>query len=255
LTYNADRVIRHMAAASDVFQSDKRDLERVFNYMCNFQKKIKHINDIRKQKKILKEYRSHLQRAKGHEVMYDTMDPKDVDKQISAANNALEDAENKIQEINESGIDKISDLDLSLLLRDLGHPASLATVRDMIWEVDENLDEHVDWNEFRTMYQRNVLDKTGIEPSKLYHLVQFMVYDDDYNKSVSVDETMTFLFHRYGKRGMDVVLRELFGDRPNDGGKKLNFSQYVKAVARKLPKRGKKSTLARKDLLLSMLKK
>ena len=31
----------------------------------------------------------------------------------------------------------------------------------MIWEVDENLDEHVDWNEFRTMYQRNVLDKTG----------------------------------------------------------------------------------------------
>ena len=45
----------------------------------------------------------------------------------------------------------------------------------------------------------------GIEPSKLYHLVQFMVYDDDYNKSVSVDETMTFLFHRYGKQGMDRV--------------------------------------------------
>ena len=46
---------------------------------------------------------------------------------------------------------------------------------------------------------------SGIEPSKLYHLVQFMVYDDDYNKSVSVDETMTFLFHRYGKQGMDRV--------------------------------------------------
>ena len=42
----------------------------------------------------------------------------------------------------------------------VSHPQQ-ATVRDMIWEVDENLDEHVDWNEFRTMYQRNVLDKTG----------------------------------------------------------------------------------------------
>merc|ERR1712224_880051 len=96
-------------------------------------------------------------------------------------------------------------------------------------------------------------DKTGIEPSKLYHLVQFMVYDD-YYKSVSVDETMTFLFHRYGKQGMDAVLKDLFGSRINDGGKMLTFSQYVKAVARKLPTR-KKTTLARKDLLLSMLKK
>ena len=97
--------------------------------MClHYHDAVKHINDIRKQKKILKEYRSHLQRAKGHEVMYDTMDPKAVDNQITAANKALEDAEDKIREINESGIDKISDLDLSLLLRDLGHPASLVSI-------------------------------------------------------------------------------------------------------------------------------
>ena len=86
------------------------------------------MNEIRKQKKVLKEYRSHLQRVKGHEVMYDTMDPTLVDKQITAAKTALEDAEDKIREINESGIDKISDLDLSLLLRDLGHPASLVSI-------------------------------------------------------------------------------------------------------------------------------
>ena len=86
------------------------------------------MNEVRKQKKVLKEYRSHLQRVKGHEVMYDTMDPKAVDNQITAANKALEDAEDKIREINESGIDKISDLDLSLLLRDLGHPASIVSI-------------------------------------------------------------------------------------------------------------------------------
>lgn len=34
-------------------------------------------------------------------------------------------------------------------------------VKEMIWEVDEDLDEHVSWDEFSTMYQRSVSDKTG----------------------------------------------------------------------------------------------
>ena len=88
---------------------------------------VKYINEIRKQKKILKEYRSHLQRSKGHEVMYDTMDPTDVDRKIKAANKSLEEAEEKIREINSTGLDKISAQDLSLLLRDLGHPTSLVS--------------------------------------------------------------------------------------------------------------------------------
>ena len=94
-----------------------------------FHHAVKYINDIRKQKKILKEYRSHLQRSKGHEVMYDTVDPKAMDKHIDAANNALDEAEEKIREINESGLEKISAQDLSLLLRDLGHPCSPVSSR------------------------------------------------------------------------------------------------------------------------------
>jgi hypothetical protein len=37
--------------------------------------------------------------------------------------------------------------------------------------VDENLDGCVDWDEFLLMFNRNVNDQTGLEPSKLYNMV------------------------------------------------------------------------------------
>ena len=48
----------------------------------------------------------------------------------------------------------------------------------MIWEVDENLDSCVDWDEFKLMFERNITDTTGLEPFQLFNVVQFMTYDD-----------------------------------------------------------------------------
>ena len=47
----------------------------------------------------------------------------------------------------------------------------------MVWEVDEDLDGYVSREEFEIMYKRCVSDKTGLEPRKLFNLVQFMMYD------------------------------------------------------------------------------
>ena len=54
----------------------------------------------------------------------------------------------------------------------------------------------MDWIEFKLMFIRNLNDRTGLEPSRLFHLAQFMIYDVNNNGMVSVDETMNTLFNR-----------------------------------------------------------
>ena len=55
----------------------------------------------------------------------------------------------------------------------------------MIWEVDEDLDGCVNWNEFKLMFLRNICDTTGMEPYSMFNVVQFMMYDKDASGSVT----------------------------------------------------------------------
>eukprot|EP00968_Pinguiococcus_pyrenoidosus_P010627 scaffold845_cov231-Pinguiococcus_pyrenoidosus.AAC.8 len=72
---------------------------------------------------------------------------------------------------------KIKAIDLAHAMKALGKPRPRKEIKNIVWEVDENLDGMVDWDEFQLMYLRNINDKTGLEPSGLYNLAQFMIYD------------------------------------------------------------------------------
>ena len=117
----------------------------------------------------------------------------------------------------------------------------------MIWEVDENLDGWIDWEEFKLMYHQNVTDETGLEPFELFNIVQFLTYlpslkaDRDFKPQITEDDTMSTLFARYGhdqKNGRDHVeglMTKLFGNKlkAQNGEGVLSLDEYLGVVGRR----------------------
>merc|ERR1711871_551760 len=104
---------------------------------------------------------------------------------------------------------KVHAADLNEILKFLGKKCSKSEIEDMIWEVDENLDKCVDWEEFQLMFERNITDTTGLEPFQLFNVVQFLMFDKDLSGNVTVDETMHMLYARYGKAQLESQMKQL----------------------------------------------
>ncbi|KAJ8599398.1 hypothetical protein CTAYLR_009696 [Chrysophaeum taylorii] len=134
--------------------------------------------------------------------------------------------------------------DLDNALRTMGRHCNKKQLEYMIWEVDENLDGVVDWEEFKLMYHRNITDETGLEPFELFNIVQFMTYlpslriDKDFKAQITEDDTMSTLFaryghdQRYGRVHVEKIMSRLFGDKlkAQKGEGVLSLVDYLKVV-------------------------
>ena len=147
----------------------------------------------------------------------------------------LKDLDLELEAIDAKTEKKISINDVFAMVKTLKAKFTLNDVEDAVWEVDEDLDECISWNEMKLMYTRNLMDKSGLEPSKMFNLTQFLIYDKNENNRVSVDETMNMLYARYGRKSskMEMKLKELFGanmlETGREGGE-ITFQQFVNAV-------------------------
>jgi hypothetical protein len=167
------------APMSDV---ETKEVRRVFEYLSDYALKAPYLDEIDDLKKWISENKSKTYNG--------TEDP------VSAAQSRIDDLSKEINHINEPKKDKqdkeiprkISPADVMEMLNRLKQKKprrretsdeieipydskmkkiSKREVDEMIWEVDENLDGLLDWPEFKLMYNRNITDRTGLEPSRM----------------------------------------------------------------------------------------
>jgi len=125
------------------------------------------------------------------------------------------------------------------VLGKLGHKTVKQDIELMIWEVDDDLDQQVSWEEFLVMYQRCITDSQGLEPRGLFNLAQFLMYDKDFTGKISVEQTLQILFVRYGREKLDDEIQEIFGVEqkgPDGQEKRINYSEYLRRVEARLTK-------------------
>ncbi|CAK4869041.1 unnamed protein product [Aphanomyces euteiches] len=110
----------------------------------------------------------------------------------------------------------------------------MGDVEDLIWEVNDSLDGGISWDEFKRAFVRCKYDKTCLEPSDLFHLTCFLMYDRECTGKVSMDDAMRILFLKHGNH-MEDEMESLFGKRLKDGELilTLTFPQYFEAVERR----------------------
>lgn len=135
--------------------------------------------------------------------------------------------------------DKLCWQEISEALVKLQHKTPREQIELWIWEVDDDLDNMVGFDEFLTMYQRCISDQTGCEPRNLFNLVQFLMYDKEFLGKISVEQTLQILFVRHGRGELDDEIAQIFGDKQKgeDGQElKITFSQFLARANARLTK-------------------
>jgi len=143
--------------------------------------------------------------------------------------NAKQEVENlqRVFERLDKKHDKKIDVDeLFEYLKFLGHKCKRADAEDMIWEVDEDCDNAIAWEEFKKTYYRVSTDKSGWEPRRFFNVVEFMMHDKDCSGTIDVDECMEILFRRFGKEMLEDKVKE-FMAQDEDGDNDITFTEFL----------------------------
>ncbi|CAM9340287.1 unnamed protein product, partial [Discosporangium mesarthrocarpum] len=219
-------------------QEDK-ELKRVYDRLCDFSQKEKIRKEIQVARTRIEALSTQGQTGPGGPPSTKQakllLNDAQVQTELASLNEEIRRYEEELGRLETNPDKTIKAVDVWENMKFLGNKCSRKEITDIVWEIDDNLDQMVDWSEFRLMFHRNINDKTGLEPSKLYNMVQFMLYDVDNNGAVSVDETMNMLYARYGRTKMEAKLKELFGESMRETGTQggeITFLQYLEAVER-----------------------
>ena len=72
----------------------------------------------------------------------------------------------------------------------LGDHPTIGEIKEMIWEVDDDLDGMISLEEMITMYKWCKDDESGLEPWKFFNLVLFLMYCPNKKTKITVEDTL-----------------------------------------------------------------
>ncbi|KAG1684132.1 hypothetical protein DVH05_010561 [Phytophthora capsici] len=218
--------------AKGMIAQEERELRRVFDHLSSYRQKKRLTLTINESK----ERRQRLEASKNNPEVSALLNEKgtkmtreEIEDELRKVDQTLEKAvsDQTALQNGSSHSRVIKNEDLYEAIKALGKVSSKKEISDMIWEADENLDGVVDWEELRAMFNRNLLDKTELEPANLFNVVQFMTYDKKNCGVITADDTMAILFARYGQSQLEMRMKQLFGDSDE-----LSFVDYLERVGK-----------------------
>lgn len=163
---------------------------------------------------------------------------------------------------------KIDEDDLTQVFMSLQHRTKKGEINDMIWEVDEDCDNAVNWKawlvwchmrlrrgsfvycfsptlcgaraasitgivmlqEFQVMYHRCRNDIAGTEPRRLFNVAEFVMNDKQGLGTVSMENAMQIMYLRYGRHDLDAQLQDIFGTSDLNSGKTLTLTEFLSSL-------------------------
>lgn len=216
--------------AKGMIAQEERELRRVFDHVASYRQKKK----IATAMAASKDRKQRLEASKANPEVSPMLNEKgikmtreEIEDEIKKLEASVEKAVGELGVIQSAASKFIKNEDLYEAIKALGKVCSKKEISDMIWEADENLDGVVDWDELRSMFNRNLLDKTELEPVNLFNVVQFMTYDKKNCGTITADDTMAILFARYGQSQLEMRMKQLFGDSDE-----LTFVNYLERVGK-----------------------
>lgn len=132
--------------------TEQKELRRVFNHLANFLPKqsiYAELNPLVERSSQLTHFLKNPEVLKVHDLDGNEMRSDDVVREQADLQLKIDELRKRIQDYDNSPTSKIHAADLNEAMRMLGRKCTKKEIEDMVWEVDENLDGCVDWEEFK----------------------------------------------------------------------------------------------------------
>ena len=208
----------------------------------NFKSKTLAIENKKKNKKHIKigTKKKFSEDLKNEEEKNNNLDNNEIDNKNQSKNEEnkeIKEENEKKEEKKEEKLNKFGKKALRKVFKKLTSTFNKNEINLMIWEVDSNLDGYIDYNEYENMYKRCVIDEKEREPKKLYHLIQFLMFDKEQKGYITEEDTLEVLCIR-NTNGLDNAINDIFGiENKDENGKKnikkketLNYIEFAERM-------------------------